>query len=51
MSDQYLLVSSEMYAVILVQMVMVSPGTHFVKNHEFQCRANESQFKNQPVVN
>ena len=31
--------------MILVQMVMVSPGTHFVKNHEFQCRVNESQFK------
>ena len=40
-----------MYAVILLKMVMVSPGTHLVKNDEFQCKANESQFKNQPVVN
>ena len=42
---------SEMYAVILLKMVMVSPGTHLVKNDEFQCKANESQFKNQPVLN
>ena len=32
-------------AVILLQIVMVSPGTHFVKNHESPSRSNESQFK------
>ena len=31
--------------VILLQIVMLSPGTHLVKNHESRCRANESQFK------
>ena len=33
-------------AVILLQIVKVSPGTHPVKNHESECRTNESQFKN-----
>ena len=33
-------------AVILLQIVMVSPGTRLVKNHEFQSRPIESQFKN-----
>ena len=31
--------------VNLLQMVMVSPGTHLVKNHESKSRTNESQFK------
>ena len=29
-------------AVILLQIVMVSLGTHLVKNHESQCRTNVS---------
>ena len=29
-------------AVILLQIVMVSPGTHLVKNRESQSRTNES---------
>ena len=37
------------YSVILLQIVMVSPGTHLVKNHESQSRTIESQFKNQQV--
>ena len=32
-------------AVILLQIVMVSPGTHLVKNHESLSITNESQFK------
>ena len=36
-------------AVILLQIVMVSPGIHLVKNHESQCRTIESQFKNHLV--
>ena len=32
-------------AVILLQIVMVCPGTHLVKNHESLSRTNESQFK------
>ena len=32
-------------AVILLQIVMVSPGTHLVKTHESQSITNESQFK------
>ena len=35
--------------VILLQIVMVSPGAHLVKNHESQCRTIESQFKNHLV--
>ena len=31
--------------MILLQIVVVSPGTHLVKNHEFQSRTNESQLK------
>ena len=31
--------------MILLQIVMVSPGTHLVKNHESQSRTNESQLK------
>ena len=31
--------------VILLQIVMVSPGTHLVKNHESQSRTNKSQSK------
>ena len=32
-------------AVILLQIVMMSPKTHLVKNHESQSKTNESQFK------
>ena len=32
-------------AVILLEIVMVSPGTYLVKNHEYQSRTNESQLK------
>ena len=31
--------------MILLQIVMVSPGTNLKKNHEPHSRANESQFK------
>ena len=31
-------------SVILLQIVMVSPGTHLVKNPESQTRTSESQF-------
>ena len=34
-------------AVILLQIVMVSPGTHFVKNHESLSRTNQSHLKKQ----
>ena len=33
-------------AVILLQMVMVSPGTHLVKNRESLSMTNRSQLKN-----
>ena len=33
-------------AVILLQIVMVSPGTHFLKKDESQSRTRESQLKN-----
>ena len=39
------------YSVILVEIVMVSPGTHLVKNHESKARTIESQFKKQGVQN
>ena len=32
-------------SVILLQIVMASPGNHLVKNHESQSRTKESQFK------
>ena len=32
-------------ALILLQIVMVSPGTHLVKNHESLSITNESQLK------
>ena len=32
-------------SAILLQIVMVSPGNHLVKNHESQSRASESQLK------
>ena len=38
-------------AVILLEIVMLSPGTHLVKNHESQSRTIESQFKKQRVLN
>ena len=31
--------------VILLQIAMVGPGTHLVKNREFQSRTNETQLK------
>ena len=31
--------------MILLQIVMVSPGTHLVKNHELLSVTNESQLK------
>ena len=31
--------------MILLQIVMKSPGTHLVKNHESQSKTNESQLK------
>ena len=31
--------------MILLHIVMVSPGTHLVKNHESQSRTSESQLK------
>ena len=37
--------------VILLEIVMLSPGTHLVKNHESQSRTMESQFKKQRVLN
>ena len=37
-------------AVIMLQMVMVSPGTHLVKNHESLSITNESQF-NKAILN
>ena len=36
-------------AVILLQIIMPSPGTHFVRNCESQSRTNESQLKKQPI--
>ena len=35
--------------VIFLQIVIVSPGTHLVKNHESQTRTIQSQFKKQRV--
>ena len=37
--------------VILFQIVMVSPGTDFVKNHKSHSRTNESQLKKQRIWN
>ena len=37
--------NAKMNPVILLQIVMVSPGTHLVKNHESQSRTIYSQFK------
>ena len=31
--------------VILLQIAMVGPGTHVVRNHEFQSKTNETQLK------
>ena len=33
--------------VILLQIVLVSPGTHLMKDHESQSRTNESQNKSE----
>ena len=38
------------HPVILLQIVMVSFGTHPVKNHKSQSRSDESQFKKQGVM-
>ena len=38
-------------AMILLQIVMVSPGTHLVKNHESLSRTNELQLKKKRVGN
>ena len=35
-----------LFSVILLQIVMLSPGTHFVTNNESHSRTIESQFKN-----
>ena len=48
-TDTFYLRYRMMISLILLQIVMVSPGTHLVKNHESQSRTNESQFKNQWV--
>ena len=37
--------------MILLQIVMVSPGTHLVKNHESQSRTNEFQLKTKRLQN
>ena len=36
--------------VILLQIVLVSPGTHLLKNHESHSRTNESQLKKKEVL-
>ena len=41
---QFFMVKTQL-AVILLQIVMVSPGTHLVKNHESYSRTNKSQLK------
>ena len=43
---QFVMVKTQL-AVILLQIVMVSPGTHRVKNHE----TNKSQLKKKRVQN
>ena len=35
--------------MILLQIAMVGPGTHALKNHEFQSRTNETQLKKKQV--
>ena len=42
-TENYAVFSSQ--SVNLLQIVMVSPGTHLVKNHEPQSRTYESQLK------
>ena len=39
-----------LFTVILLQIVMMSPGTHLVKNHESQSRTNEFQLTEQKGV-
>ena len=36
--------------VILLQIVMVSPGAHLVKTHESQSRTNKSQLKKESEI-
>ena len=36
--------------VMLVQIVMFSPGTHLVQNREFQSRTSEPQLKNKSEI-
>ena len=40
----------ETLTVILVQIVMVSPGTHLLKNHESLSITSDSQFKKKQAV-
>ena len=42
-TENYAVFSSQ--SVNLLQIVMVSPGTHLVKSNESQFRTNESQLK------
>ena len=37
--------------ILLQIIIMVSPGTHFVRNCEFHCRTSESQLKKQQIRN
>ena len=39
-----------MRSVLLLQIVMVSPGTHLVKNHESRPITNPSQIKKKGVI-
>ena len=48
-TENYVVFSSQSFN--LLQIVMVSPGTHLVKNHEYQFRTNESQLKKKTVQN
>ena len=43
--SRYLCQISLQIMLLPIQTVMVSPGTHLVKNYESQSRTNESQFK------
>ena len=44
--EPYFVLTSHWISVILLQIVMVSPGTQLMKNHEPQSITIESQFKN-----
>ena len=49
--SRYLCQISLQIMLLPIQTVMVSPGTHLVKNYESQSRTNESQFKKKKVWN